>query len=67
MASSSPVQMEKYLKGADYPASKKDLLECAKRNGADQQTCERIEHLPDQRYEKPTDVTKAMSSHRQAH
>lgn len=66
MASSTPVQMEKYLKGMDYPASKQDLLECAKRNGADQQICDRIKDLPDQRYEKPTDVTKALSAHSQS-
>lgn len=62
MASSTPIQIEKYLKGADYPASKQDLLECAKRNGADQQICDRINSLPDQRFEKPTDVTKALGS-----
>lgn len=62
MASSNPVQVEKYLKGMDYPADKKELLECAKRNGADQGTCDRIQHLPDQRYAKPTDVTKALSA-----
>ena len=67
MANSTPVQMEKDLKDAGYPASKQDLLECAKRNGADQQTCDRIKNLPDQRFEKPTGVTKALSSHIQSH
>lgn len=63
MAKPTPVHIEKYLKGVDYPASKDDLLTCAQRNGADQETCDLIKRLPDQRYEKPTDVTRALGSH----
>lgn len=62
MAHSTPIQIEKDLKGVDYPASKQDLLECAKRNGADQQVYDTLKRLPDQRYEKPTDVTKALGA-----
>jgi len=62
MASSNPVQVEKYLKGMDYPAGKKEILDCAKRNGADQAMCDRLQRLPDQRFSKPTDVTKALSA-----
>lgn len=61
MAKPTPIEMEKYLKGVDYPASKEDLLESAKRNGAEQQICEVIQSLPDRCFEKPTDVTKALS------
>ena len=62
MGNVNPIQMEKYLKGVDYPASKDDLLQCAKRNGADQQICDAIQHLPNQQFAKPTDVTKAVSA-----
>lgn len=65
MANITPIQIEKYLKDVDYPASKQDLLTCAKRNGADQQTCDILERLPDQRYEKPTDVARMIGAHRQ--
>lgn len=63
MANSSPIEVQKYLKGVDYPAKKEDLVEAAKKNGADQEICEMIEHLPNQEFEKPTDITKAMGSH----
>lgn len=56
----SPAEVEKYLKGIDYPASKEDLLKTAKRNGAQEEVCETIQHLPNQQFAKPTDVAKAM-------
>jgi hypothetical protein len=31
----NPIQMQKHLKGMDYPASKEDLIAHAKKNGAD--------------------------------
>lgn len=61
MANATPIQVEKYLKGVDYPADKETLVECAKRNGAKQDICERIEHLPDKQFSKPTDVARALS------
>lgn len=66
MATSNPIHLEKYLKGADYPANKDQLIECAKRNGADQQTCDTLQRLPNQEYRKPTDVTKAVSASSQS-
>ncbi|MGH2505964.1 MAG: DUF2795 domain-containing protein [Ktedonobacteraceae bacterium] len=65
MAHVSPADVEKHLKGIDYPASKEDLLKTAKRNGADKEVCDVIQRLPDQQFERPTDVAKAMSSHNQ--
>lgn len=63
MANMNPIQVEKYMKGVDYPASKEDLLNAAKRNGAEKQICDMIQNLPNQRFEKPTDITKALSTH----
>ena len=31
-----PGQIERFLRGTDYPAKKKDLVETARRRGADQ-------------------------------
>jgi hypothetical protein len=55
----SPVRMQKYLEGADYPAEKAELLACAERNGADARLLSVIRDLPDRAYAKPTDVSKA--------
>src|SRR6202165_1755597 len=46
----SPVQVEKFLKGVDYPAKKEDLLKHAQQQGADQQVLEALKQLPDQTY-----------------
>jgi len=39
-----------------------DVISCAERNGADKQVHELLEKLPDQKYEQPTDVSKAISA-----
>ena len=56
----NPIQIQKYLKGVDYPASKSDLLENAERNGADKDTRTTLEQLPDEEYETPADVSQAL-------
>lgn len=62
MANVNPAQMEKFLKGMKYPATKMDIISCADHNGADKQVHELLERLPDQKYEQPTDVSKAISA-----
>ena len=56
----NPIQIQKYLKGVNYPASKSDLLENAEREGADEDVRTTLEGLPDQYYETPADVSKAL-------
>ena len=46
--------------GLDYPASKEDLMERAEQEGADQEVRSILEQLPDQTYETPADVSKAI-------
>ncbi len=60
MAKINPIQVEKYLKGLDYPASKQDLIEHAKKHGADKNTYEALEELPDQTYDGPIGISKAI-------
>lgn len=60
MAKVNPIQMQKYLKGMDYPAGKKELLEHAKRSGADEKVCDTLERLPDDQFETPAEVSKAV-------
>lgn len=62
MAKVNPVQLQKYLKGVDYPASKDDLIKKAKQEGADDNVCKVLAQLPDQRYQTPADVSQAVGS-----
>ncbi|MBV9020241.1 MAG: DUF2795 domain-containing protein [Ktedonobacteraceae bacterium] len=60
MAKINPIQIEKFLKGVDYPASKQELIKHAKKHGADQNACDALEQLPDQTYDGPIGVSKAI-------
>jgi hypothetical protein len=60
MADVNPVQIQKYLRGVDYPASKEDLIKHAEREGADQSVLSMLERLPDGRYQTPADVSEAI-------
>jgi len=60
MSKVNPIQMQKFLKGMDYPASKEELIDHAKQNGADENVCTTLEQLPDEEYETPADVSKAV-------
>jgi predicted outer membrane protein len=56
----NPIQVQKYLKGVDYPASKAALLEKARSMGADENVCASLEQLPDEDYQTPADVSQAF-------
>ncbi|MBD2464455.1 DUF2795 domain-containing protein [Oscillatoria sp. FACHB-1407] len=60
MAAVNPIQLQKHLKGMDYPASKQSLIEHAKKHGADKTALSALEQLPDEEYETPADVSKAI-------
>ncbi len=56
----NPIQVQKFLKGVDYPVSKQDLLKKAKSEGADQNVMDTLQKIPDRQYDAPTDVTKEI-------
>ena len=62
MASVNPIQLEKYLKGVDYPASKNDLIKRAEQNGADQRVLETLKQLPDRTFDGPSGISKAIGN-----
>lgn len=61
MAKVNPIDLQKHLKGLDYPASKDDVISHAEKNGADKEMKSILEQLPDEEFEAPTDVSKAVS------
>ena len=54
----SPIEVQKALKGMDYPAKKKDLIEKAKENDAPREVMQVLEDLPDKEFENAVDVSK---------
>ncbi|MDB5814173.1 MAG: hypothetical protein JWN23_1290 [Rhodocyclales bacterium] len=60
MARATAVDVQKYLKGVTYPASKNDILRKAEKAGADVDIREALENLPDDEFETPAQVSKAL-------
>ena len=57
-------EIQQALKGMDYPASKQELMQQAKKNNANQNVMQAIENLPEQKFNSPTDVQKAWGQGR---
>ncbi len=60
MSKVTPIQIQKYLKGLDYPASKEDLISHAEEAGADESILSILEELSDEEFQTPVDVSKAI-------
>ncbi len=56
----SPVQMQKHLKGVNYPASKGDLVARAQQNNASGEIVDKIRQLPADSFNGPKDVMRAL-------
>lgn len=56
----NPIQVEKFLKGVNYPASKQDLLNCAKQEGADANVLDTLAHIPDKTYDGPVGISEEI-------
>ncbi|HEY4428176.1 MAG TPA: DUF2795 domain-containing protein [Solirubrobacteraceae bacterium] len=53
----SPTEVQKALRGADYPASRDDLIELARENEAPEDVVDQLEDgLEDDEYDSPADV-----------
>lgn len=61
MAHANPIQIQKYLKGVDYPATRQQLIDKARSLGADDTICASLEQLPDEDFETPADVSQAFT------
>jgi hypothetical protein len=64
----SPALVQRHLHGVDYPVSRDDLVDYARREceggNYPQRECERVlqvlSQLPDREYQRPVDVSKAF-------
>lgn len=55
----APQEIQKYLGGVNYPATREELANRARENGAPEDVVKFIENLSAERYETPADVMKA--------
>jgi hypothetical protein len=54
----SPIDIQKALKGMDYPATKEQILEHAK--GGDKDVLDALNKIEDREYEGPSGVSAAV-------
>lgn len=61
MDEASPVELEHYLVGVQYPASRDRLVAAARANGAPDDLLERLRNVEDDDYEGPDAISAAFS------
>jgi len=54
----SPIDIQKALKGMDYPATKEQILEHAK--GGEKEVLDALQKIDDREYEGPSGVSAAV-------
>jgi len=57
----NPIELQKHLKGVDYPASRDDLVSAAESNGAPQDVVDALRSTNEDSFDGPTAVTEALS------
>ena len=62
MADFNPIEVQKHLKGVDYPASKDDLVSKAEGNGAPSEVVEQLRGMGKDSFDGPNAVVEAISS-----
>ncbi|MEU3094629.1 DUF2795 domain-containing protein [Streptomyces sp. NPDC006967] len=60
MAELDPIEPQKALKGAEYPAGRDDLVAPAKSNGADSTRVQKLTRSGSKRFDGPDEVQKAV-------
>ena len=56
----SPIELQKYLGGVDYPVDKGTLVQKARDNGADDDIVQTLQDLPFDNFNSPNDVSEAF-------
>ncbi len=60
MARINPIELQKSLKGVEYPASKEDLIDQAEENGAEDSIISALEELEEEEFQTPAEVSEAI-------
>jgi len=56
----NPIELQKHLKGADYPAKKDELVQLAEQNGAPDEVVSALRGMDANEVSGPDQVMKAM-------
>ncbi|MDZ5143090.1 DUF2795 domain-containing protein [Microbacterium testaceum] len=57
----TPIELQKYLGGVDYPATKDDLVRIARGNGAPDDLVSALEGADADSFDGPTAVSRALA------
>ncbi|MBW4718714.1 DUF2795 domain-containing protein [Saccharothrix obliqua] len=60
----NPIQVQKFLSGVDYPATKDDIVSAARSQGADNDTIDALRNLPRDDFNSPNDISEAIGQQR---
>lgn len=58
----TPIEIQKYLSGIDYPAGKEQLLSTAEDGGAPEDILNALQAVPDREYSGPSAVSEALGN-----
>jgi hypothetical protein len=56
----NPIEVQKALKGMDYPAGRDEIVSAARDNGAAEEIVDALEGLGRNRFDGPDDVMEAL-------
>ena len=56
----TPIQVQKFLGGVDYPTDKGSLVERASENGADENVLTALNQISEKTYKSPNDVSEEL-------
>ncbi len=56
----TPISVQKYLKGIEYPADRDELVSTAEGNDAPDDVIEALQAIEDQGYDGPDEVAEAL-------
>ena len=57
----NPIELQKHLKGVDYPATRDDLVSAAESNGAPQEVLDALRNAGKDSFDGPSAVQKALA------
>jgi hypothetical protein len=60
VANVNPIQVQKYLGGLDYPASKDDVVDHARNRGADDNIISTLQQMKEEQFQTPAEVSQAI-------
>jgi hypothetical protein len=57
----NPIELQRHLKGVEYPASRDDLVSAAQSNSAPNEVVDELRSMDKDSFDGPNEVTEAVS------